>query len=41
MTDSSRTRPAADVRMKGFARRTTVDDALAWLVHQNTLSETL
>lgn len=31
MTDSSFTPPTGDVRMKGFARRTTVDHALAWL----------
>jgi molybdopterin biosynthesis enzyme len=33
MSDSTPASPG-DVRMRGFARRTTVDDALAWLDRQ-------
>jgi molybdopterin molybdotransferase len=31
MAPSESSRPNADVRMRGFAQRTTVDDALAWI----------
>jgi hypothetical protein len=34
MSASKSNHPNADVRMRGFAQRTTVDDALAWLIVQ-------